>query len=71
VIFGSGIGNAASHKNSDLPVIVAGGGYSHGEFKRVNTKPHHKIPLCNLYVDIAQKLGVETERFGTSTGTFS
>ncbi len=71
VLFGSGIGNAASHKNSDLPIILAGGGYSHGEFKQINTKPDHKVPLCNLYVDIAQRMGIETDRFGNSTGSFS
>ncbi|MEM6915347.1 MAG: DUF1552 domain-containing protein, partial [Verrucomicrobiota bacterium] len=35
VLFGSGIGNAHSHRNSDLPVILAGGGYRHGEFRQV------------------------------------
>lgn len=71
VLFGSGIGNAASHKNSDLPVIVAGGAFQQGEFRQVNTKPAHKVPLCNLYVDIAQGMGIETESFGSSTGSFS
>jgi hypothetical protein len=31
----------------------------------------HKVPLCNLFVDIAQKMGVETEAFGSSTGRFA
>ncbi len=71
VLFGSGIGNAHSHTNSDLPVIVAGGGYRHGEFKRVDPGSPHKVPLCNLYLDIAQRMGIETDSFGTSTGTFA
>lgn len=71
VVFGSGMGNAASHKNSDLPIILAGGGYKHGEFKKVANEGINKVPLCNLYVDIAQRMGVEIESFGTSTGTFS
>lgn len=71
VLFGSGIGNANSHTNSDLPVVLAGGGYRHGEFKKVESKGPHKVPLCNLYLDIAQRMGVEKEAFGTSTGTFS
>ncbi len=70
-IFGSGMGNASSHKNSDLPVILAGGGYQHGEFKKVESKGINKVPLCNLYLDIAQRMGVEVESFGNSTGTFS
>ena len=70
VIFGSGIGDANTHKNSDLPIILAGGGYRHGEFKKVSSSGPNKVPLCNLFVDIAQRMGVEAESFGTSTGRF-
>jgi hypothetical protein len=70
VLFGSGIGDANTHKNSDLPIILAGGGYRHGEFKRLPAAGANKVPLCNLYVDIAQRMGVETESFGSSTGRF-
>ncbi|MDP3072762.1 MAG: DUF1552 domain-containing protein [Opitutaceae bacterium] len=70
VLFGSGIGDANTHKNSDLPIVLAGGGYRHGEFKQLPTTGSNKVPLCNLYVDLAQRMGVETESFGTSTGRF-
>ena len=30
-----------------------------------------KVPLCNLFVDIAQKMGLEIEHFGSSTGRFA
>jgi hypothetical protein len=71
VLFGSGIGDANTHKNSDLPVILAGGGYRHGEFKRLPASGAGKVPLCNLFVDIAQRMGLETGAFGTSTGRFA
>lgn len=71
VLFGSGIGNAHSHKNSDLPIILAGGGYRHGEFRKVADSGINKVPICNLYVDIAQRMGLEIESFGSSTGVFS
>lgn len=71
VLFGSGMGNANSHTNTDLPVIMAGGGYSSGKFKKVKAKGLSKVPLCNLFLDIAQRMGIETDAFGTSTGTFS
>ncbi len=71
VLFGSGMGDGNSHKNSDLPVILAGGGYKHGEFREVPREGINKVPLCNLFVDIAQKMGVETDSFGNSTGTFA
>lgn len=71
VLFGSGMGNGSSHTNSDLPIVLAGGGYGNGEFKTVEAKGSSKTPLCNLYLDIAHRMGVNAESFGTSTGTFS
>ena len=71
VLFGSGMGDANSHRNSDLPIFLAGGGYKHGTFREVSREVKHKVPLCNLFVDIAQKMGVETEAFGSSTGRFA
>jgi hypothetical protein len=71
VLFGSGIGDANSHKNSDLPIILAGGGYKHGEFRQIPRAGANKVPLCNLFVDIAQKMGVEIDAFGSSTGRFA
>jgi len=71
VLFGSGMGNGHSHTNTDLPIVLAGGGYRHGEFRSVASEKGSKVPLCNLYLDIAQRMGLEAESFGTSTGTFS
>ena len=71
VLFGSGIGDANTHKNSDLPIILAGGGYRHGEFRQLPLSGPGKVPLCNLFVDIAQRMGLETAAFGNSTGRFS
>ncbi len=67
VLFGSGMGNANSHTNNDLPIVLAGGGYGRGEFKKVEGK----VPLCNLFLDIAHRMGVQAPAFGTSTGTFA
>ncbi len=71
VLFGSGMGNGNSHTNSDLPIVLAGGGYGSGQFKKVAADGVGKVPLCNLYVDIAQRMGIERDSFGTSTGAFS
>ena len=70
VLFGSGMSNANSHSNSNLPIILAGGGFEHGEFKDV-PMDHHKVPLCNLYLSVLNQFGVERDNFGTSTGTFA
>lgn len=71
VLFGSGMGDANSHKNSDLPIVMAGAGYGSGRFKKVASEGLNKVPLCNLFVDIAHHMGVATPSFGTSTGQFS
>lgn len=71
VLFGSGMANANAHTNLNLPVILAGGGFRHGEYKALPEKGLGRVPLCNLYLRLLQRFGVETDRFGTSTGTFA
>jgi hypothetical protein len=71
VLLGSGMGDANKHTNEDLPIIMAGGGYGKGEYRELPNKGPGKVPLCNLMLDIVQRMGIEAESFGTSTGTFS
>lgn len=68
-LFGSGMGNANSHTNHDLPVVLAGGGFRHGQHIAYPEENNRRIPLCNLYLSMLQQFGVETDFFGTSTGT--
>lgn len=69
VLFGSGMGNANSHTNTNLPVVLAGGGFDHGRLLQFDAKDPHRPPLCNLFVTMLQKFGLETDVFATSTGT--
>ncbi len=69
VFLGSNLGDASSHAVKNLPVILAGGGFKHGQ--HLPFDPQNPPPLCNLYVSMLQRLGVETEKFGTSTGTLT
>ena len=69
VLFGSGMGNANSHTNHDLPIILAGGGLRHGSHIKFPEKSNQRIPLSNLYVSMLQRFGVETSSFSTSSGT--
>lgn len=71
VLFGSGMGDGNRHKNSDLPIILAGGGYGRGEFKQAGNEKTHRVPLCNLLLDIAKRTGVAADTFGNSNGTFA
>lgn len=65
VLFGSNLGNASAHDWRNLPIIVAGGGYRHGKY--VAHDAQNNTPLANLFVEMANRMGVETNRFGTST----
>ena len=67
VLYGSCLGNANSHSNQNLPLILAGGGFRHGQNLSFDTV--NNTPLANLYVSMLQNLGVEADKFATSTGT--
>jgi len=67
VFFGSNLGDASSHSVKNLPVLLCGGGFKHGQ--HLSFKESENVPLCNLFVSMLQRLGVETESFGTSTGS--
>ena len=69
VLFGSGLGNANSHSNRNLPIVLAGGGFHHGEHKAYSKAGGRQTPACNLFVTMLQRFGVDVEQFGTSTGT--
>lgn len=67
VLLTSNLGNASNHDNRNMPVLLAGGPFRQGghlAFDRQNN-----YPLPNLFVSILQGVGLETDRFGTSTGT--
>lgn len=65
VLFGSNLGNASSHDWRNLPIIVAGGGYRHGSYAAHDSA--NNTPLANLFVSLAQRMGLEIDRFGSST----
>ncbi|GAB5403686.1 MAG: DUF1552 domain-containing protein [Aureliella sp.] len=71
VLFGSGMGNANSHNNVNLPIIVAGGGFKHGEHKAYPANRNKRVPLANLYVSLLQQFGVETDRFSTASSSLT
>ena len=65
VIFGSNLGNASAHQTANLPLILAGGGFKHGRHIAIDKDKH---VFSNLFVSLAQRMGVQTEKFGFSTG---
>jgi hypothetical protein len=67
VMQGSNLGHAGKHDNRNLPVLLAGGGFHHGQHLKFD--PQHNEPLANLYVSMLQRLGIETDRFASGMGT--
>jgi hypothetical protein len=66
-VFGTNMGSANSHSNTNLLVLVAGGGFKHGAHVAFDTKNNYN--LGNLYVSLLQRIGLPTEKFSSGTGT--
>ena len=67
VLYGSNLGNANTHVTTNLPVLFAGGGFRHGQHLVFDRDRNY--PLPNLFVNILQRLGVEADKFASSTGS--
>jgi hypothetical protein len=69
LFYGSNLGNGSAHSCDNLPIILAGGGFKHAGHVAFDRKDNK--PLSNLFVRMAQQMGLELDRFGSSTGTLS
>lgn len=67
VLQGSNLGHAGRHDNRNLPVLLAGGGFRHGQHLKFHQQ--HNEPLANLFVTMLQRLGIETDRFSSGHRT--
>lgn len=63
VVFGSGMGNANTHDNSNLPTLLVGGGFRHGWHRRINRDAASPRLLGDLYLTVAQRFGIEIDSF--------
>jgi hypothetical protein len=72
-LLGSGMGNASSHSNRDLPLLLAGGGFKHGRHLRFEKDKSRGsgTPAGNLFLSMLQRFGVETDTFNLATGTLN
>ena len=90
VLLSSNLRDGNSHWTHDLPALLAGGGFRHGQHLAFNPAyvdqvaaameddAHKKggtgngavksAPLCNLFVSILQRAGIETDQFSSATG---
>ena len=69
VLYGSNLGDANIHDNTNLPILLAGGGLQHGQ--HLAFKRDHNKPLSNLFVTMLQNMGIETDAFGSNAGTLN
>ena len=67
VIYGSNFGDANRHTTDNMPILVAGGRFNHGRCLAFDRKNNY--PLPNLFVSILQQMGIEVDRYASSTGT--
>lgn len=67
LLYGSNFGNSNTHETTNLPIILAGGGFRHGQV--IAFDRYRNTPLSNLFVTMLHRMGIEAEKFGSSTGT--
>ena len=65
--FGSGLSSGKTHVYSDLPIVIAGGGNGTAKTGRHLRSPE-ETPVANLWLAMAQAMGVSIERIGDSSG---
>jgi len=67
IMYGSGNGDGNRHNHDELPILLAGkagGSLRSGRHVRYA----RNTPLCNLFLEMLDRMGVRQERFGDSTG---
>jgi hypothetical protein len=67
LFYGSNMGNASAHTCDNLPVLLAGGGFKHAGHLAFDRKDNK--PLSNLFLRMLHQMGIQADRFGSSTGT--
>ncbi len=70
VVYGSGIADGNRHDHHDLPVALVAGKKTRIRGGRVHSFERN-TPLNNLHLALLERLGVEGEPLGDSTGTLS
>jgi hypothetical protein len=69
VLLTSNLGDASAHASDNLPTFLAGGGYRHQGHLAFDSEDNY--PLSNIYLRMAQQMGINADAFGSSTGALS
>jgi hypothetical protein len=70
-MYGSNMSNSDRHDNYPEPNIVVGGGNGKMRLGGQHIVLPERTPIANLHLTLLQKVGVERDRFGDSTGTIA
>ena len=70
-MFGSNMSNSDLHNNYPEPNILVGGGNGKMKLGGQHLVLPEKTPIANLHLTLLQKVGVERDKFGDSTGTIA
>ena len=63
IVYGSGMGDSNTHDNSNLPTLVVGGGFSHGNHWAIDRSSSNSRMLGDLMLTLMQKMGMGIEQF--------
>jgi len=67
-LFGSNMSNSDQHNNYPEPNILVGGGNGKLKVGGQHIVLPERTPIANLHLTLLQKVGVERDKFGDSTG---
>jgi hypothetical protein len=70
-MYGSNMSNSDRHDNYPEPNIVVGGGAGRMRLGGQHLVLPERTPIANLHLTLLQKVGVERDTFGDSTGTIA
>ena len=70
-MYGSNMSNSDRHDNYPEPNIVVGGGNGRMRLGGQHIVLPERTPIANLHLTLLQKVGVERDTFGDSTGTIA
>lgn len=70
-MYGSNMSNSDLHNNYPVPNIIVGGGNGRVKLGGQHIVLPERTPIANLHLTLLQKVGIERDKFGDSTGTIA
>jgi Protein of unknown function (DUF1552) len=70
-MYGSNMSNSDMHNNYPIPNILVGGGNGKMKLGGQHLTLPERTPIANLHLTLLQKVGLERDHFGDSTGTIA